>query len=354
MIISTQAIRGAGQNIEDIAQRMNKLSKKTSSISNAISGCYMRGGVGGRPATVASQLNGIGSKLENSGNNLITAACLYEAKENELVGVASRVASVINNGYTDGWMHPEYGGMAASVASGLASNASGAVSKPSVLTRFLKNDLKTNGSKKSWGTPIGVVNLLHYKAGVEPSINWDLKKGNAGVGVKASASVSVLEHENEGRYGIAAGEYEVKVGTGKAEAKGTLNLMSGGKLRPKVEGSAKAEAEGISGKLGGSLGSDDFNVHIKGEGAVGKAKAEAKATVGFDGVGAKAEVGAAVLSGKATGGFTIFGVKIDASVKGELVSVGAGAEVGVTDSSIEIGGKLSFLAGIGLKIKISW
>lgn len=353
MVISTQAIRGAGQNMDDIAQRMSKLSKKASSLSNSISSCYMRGGVGGRPAAVASQLSGISSKLEKNSDNLITAACLYERKEAELTGLASRAANIINNGYTDGWMHPELGGVAGAILAGstIAANTGTPVEKhDSGILKFLKNDLKSSGSKSSKGN----FDFLHYKTGVSPYLEWDLKKGNAGVGVKASASGSVVHTEKDGRYGLVSGGYEVNAISGEAEAKANLHLMSGGKIRPKVEAKAKAEAQGISGKVEGSFGSDDYNIHLKGEGAVGKAKAEAKGQIGVDGVGGKVEVGAAVLSGKATGGFTIFGIKVDASVKGELVSVGASAEAGITDSSIEIGGKLSFLAGIGLKIKISW
>lgn len=350
MYIPTSEINKAGLNLSDIASKMHQLSTRASSINSAISGCYMQGGVGWRAGNAASQMQSIANHAQVKGENLCTAADIYERKEADLYSRSCSVANNIQNGYNVSWASsPEM-----QCVLGAGTVATGTVATESALKKYIGNDLKTSGSVKSWDTKAGTVDVLYGKAGIENSANWDVKKGNVGVGVKASASGSAVHIENEGRAGIVKGGYEASVGTVKAEGKATLNVISSGEFNPKLEVSAKAEAQGVSGKLEGSLGSDDLNVHLKGEGTVGKAEAEAKIALSKDGIGGKAEVGAAVFSGKATGGVNIFGLKIDASIKGEALSVGAGAEFGVSDSSFEIGGKLSFLAGLGLKIKVSW
>lgn len=350
MYIPTGEIRKTGTELSDLAQKMQNLSNRASSINSAISGCYMQGGVGWRAGNAAAQMQSIANHAQTKGQNLCVAAGIYEKKEADLYSRSCSVASNIQNGYNVSWANNP----AMQCVLGTGTVATGAVASESTLKKFIGNDLKTSGSVKSWDTKVGTVDALSGKADIKTSAEWNVKKGNVGVGVKASASGSALKVANEGRVGIAKGEYEVKVGTAQAEGKATLNVISSGEFNPKLEASAKAEAQGASGKLEGSLGSDDLNVHLKGEGTVGKAEAEAKIALSKDGVGGKAEVGAAVFSGKATGGVTILGLKIDASIQGEALSVGAGAEFGVSDSSFEIGGKLSFLAGLGLKIKVSW
>lgn len=350
MYIPTGEINTTGLKLSDIASKMQKLSTRASSINSSISHCYMQGGVGWRAGNAATQMQSIANHAQTKGENLCTAASIYEKKEADLYSRSCAVASNIQSGYNVSWVNQP--GMQCVLSTGAV--ATGAVAGESALKKYIGNDLKTSGSVKSWDTKAGSVDVLYGKAGIENSANWDIKKGNVGVGVKASASGSALHIENEGRVGIVKGGYEASVGTVKAEGKATLNVYSSGEFNPKLEASAKAEAQGVSGKLEGSLGTDDLNVHLKGEGTVGKAEAEAKIAISKDGVGGKAEAGAAVFSGKATVGFKILGLKIDASIKGEALSVGAGAEFGVSDSSFEVGGKLSFLAGLGLKIKVSW
>lgn len=350
MYIPTSEISKAGLNLSDLASKMQLLSNRADSINSSISNCYMQGGVGWRTGNAASQMRSIANHARTKGENLCVAAGIYEKKEADLYGRSCRVASTIKNGYNVSWASNP----AIQCVLGTTAAATEAVASESALKKFIGNDLKTSGTVKSWDTSVGTINFLSGKAGFENSADWNVKKGNIGVGVKGTASASLFQNENEGRVGIAKGGYEVKVGTAEAEGKATLNVISSGEFNPKLEASAKVEAQGISGKIEGSLGSDDLNIHLKGQGTVGKAEAEAKIAISKDGIGGKAEVGAAALSGKATVGFNILGLKIDASIKGEAGAIGAGAEFGVSDQSFEIGGKLSFLAGLGLKIKVSW
>lgn len=234
------------------------------------------------------------------------------------------------------------------------------------LTKFFGNDLKTSGAV--WvregdveGDFLGVgasagygVNALYYDGKIKNSASWDIDKGNVGVGTKASIKGGLAEVSGDASYGILSIEGEVAVGVASAEAKGNITLMHSGKFDPSIDIGAKAKAEFLTGEVEGQIGIDDLNVHAKAEGAVGVAEAEAKGSISSDGVSGKVEVGAAALQGEVSGGIKIFGIRIDASVEGELAAVGASAEFNMEKDSVELGGKLAFLAGLGLKIKVSW
>ena len=258
---------------------------------------------------------------------------------------------------TEGDMIAKPGGLAAAAAaavSGVPASTAVAGGVAFGLGAILTNKFKGSTAVTTTTTPVGTVSLGYAEAKISNSANWDIKKGDAGLSSKASVGVGAAKLENKGSSGIASGGYEVDVATVSAESEATLNLMHNGEFNPQIGLGVKAEAKGVSGSLNGQLGSDDFGAHAKVDGVVGKAEAEAKFAVSKDGISGKAEVGAAALSGKGTVGLNIFGLKIDATVKGELGAVGAGAEFGVNDNSFEVGGKLSFLAGLGLKIKVSW
>ncbi|MBE6947726.1 MAG: hypothetical protein E7454_05700 [Ruminococcaceae bacterium] len=235
------------------------------------------------------------------------------------------------------------------------------------LTKFFGNDLKTSGAVwvregQAEGDFFGVgastgyaANALYYDGKVKNSAKWDLDKGNIEASTKASIEAGLADISGEVSLGIASAESELAVGVLAAEATGKISIMREGQFDPSVEIGAKASAKGITGETETQLGTEDFNVHAKAEGVVGVAEAEAKAGFGEEeGIYAKAEVGAAVFQGEASAGFTLFGIRIDAAIEGEALSVGAEAEFNIQKNSFELGGKLSFLAGLGLKIKISW
>ena len=234
------------------------------------------------------------------------------------------------------------------------------------LTKFFGNDLKTSGAVwvqegRAEGDFLGVgasagyaVNTLYYEGKVKNSAVWDVDKGNVSVGTKASIEAGLAEVSGDASYGILSVEGEAAVGVVGAEAKGNITLMHSGKFDPSIDLGAKASAEFLIGEVEGKIGTDDLNVTLKAEGTVGVAEAEARGSISSDGISGKVEVGAAALEGEVSGGFNIFGLKIEASVEGELAAVGASAEFNMEKDSVELGGKLAFLAGLGLKIKVSW
>ena len=103
MEIPTGAIRSAGNNLDDLSRRMQQLSSKASSISNAISGCYMQGGVGGRPAAAASRIRNTALEAGRRAESLRQAANIYADTESRLSGVGRAAAGTIKAGYNVGW-----------------------------------------------------------------------------------------------------------------------------------------------------------------------------------------------------------------------------------------------------------
>lgn len=110
------------------------------------------------------------------------------------------------------------------------------------------------------------------------------------------------------------------------------------------------------------------NVHIKGEGKLGSAKASAKAGVGrinvedektgkiktVTGVKAEAKAEAYAAEGRASGGITIFGIDIDVGVTGKAGGIGGSAGLQATTGGVSgsISAGLGF--GLGVDISIDW
>lgn len=233
-----------------------------------------------------------------------------------------------------------------------------------ILTKFFTNDLKVSGAlsvseKESevdllGATVKGSTSALFYEGKIKNSASWDLEKGTAGLKSSASIKAGLAQATGEASYGWASAAGKVEVGTASAECYAGINLISDGQFDPEIAVGAKASAELLSGEAELQLGSDDYNIHAKAEGAVGVAEAEVKAKVSEDGVELGAEVGAAVFSGELSGGVTIFGIKIDITAKGEALAVGAEASFTMESDEIELSGKLATVLGLGLKIKVSW
>lgn len=164
-----------------------------------------------------------------------------------------------------------------------------------------------------------------------------------------------LKGEAEGQIGLLSGDATVKAIGGSVVGTAQFSLINEkGEFDPGLELGAEGKAYVLNGEANARFGTDDYNIHIGGEGSVCVAEASAGIQINEDGVEFGAEAGAAVLKGEARGGFTIFGITIDAEVEGEVLGVGAGAGFKAEDNSIELFGKLSAILGAGIKLKISW
>ena len=144
---------------------------------------------------------------------------------------------------------------------------------------------------------------------------------------------------------------------------GNLQASADAKVQLKNEEDKFDPELTLKGNINGSLGEikaiagfGTSYLHVDGEatGRVGAAKAEGELTINKEEFTAKGEVGVAALQGEVKGSFTIFGYKVTVTGEGELGSAGFGAEFSSKEGELEFGGKVSFLAGIGLKVKIDW
>jgi hypothetical protein len=235
-----------------------------------------------------------------------------------------------------------------------------------ILELFFKNKLKADDSYKSGESKIegdifGINamagasgKLLGYEASLKNSMGFDLKNGEFGISSKGELSGYVAKGEVQGQFGLLSGSAEITAVTGAVSGEAKAVLFENGVFNPELVLKAGAEAAGLKGNIKTQFGTDDFNVHGEAEGYVGVAKAEAELAISKNGAAVSAEAGAAVFKGEVKSGFEIFGISVDLSAEGEALAVGAKFEAGVDEDSIELGGKLSFLAGLGGKIKISW
>lgn len=196
--------------------------------------------------------------------------------------------------------------------------------------------------------------VLGYDLKGEVNADVDFGKGKVGAGVKGSATGYLLKGELEGNYGYLSSEATAYAGVAAVSAEAGAYLFKEGEFCPEAMIKAKAEANALSGSIKNTLGTEDFNVHSKAEGAVGTASAEVECGFSKDeGFKARAEVGAAIASGTVEGGFTLFGWNVDLGITGEAGAVGAGGGMEVSANSFELEGKLAALVGLGIKIRVS-
>ena len=196
---------------------------------------------------------------------------------------------------------------------------------------------------------------------------WDTKKGEISATGQVDANGHLAEGELSGNIGYLNGS--VKAGIGVAAATGSVGatLFKNGKLSPKLQAKAEGSVSAASGEAKVSVGTDENNIHAKASGDLGKAKAEASVGVGMVstknadgeektafGAEGKFEVGAYAAEGKISGGLTIFGIKVDASIKGK--AGGVGAEVGGSVTTNGVSGTIgaAFGLGGGVEISVDW
>lgn len=369
-----EQLRLAAKNMQVISQRVDAVSRQLSwkisssnqirSILNTCRGNLER--LEQHMDRLASALNETSVKYKKVELDLTTNA---DPISGGMLAAKESVQGVIGDA-VGGLIGGSAGGLGATVAgSGPVSEGTAPESSP---------DDEDAGS--------GGIAMPHWKGG--SSILAGSLAGGAtvfGFSAEGSASgdvlgwnydVSPFKSSIDGHlaYGSLAGSIGLLSGSlsgtvGKVEAKGSIGatLFDDGKFTPRLEAKAEASAAVAEAEGKAQFGSDEFNAHVKATGTLLGAEASAKAGIGVITVkdektgedvrvvGAQAKVGAEayVASGKVSGGFTLFGIKIDASVSG---NVGAGAKVGgeVTASGVgfDIGAALGL--GAGVSVKIDW
>ncbi|BCN29973.1 hypothetical protein [Anaeromicropila herbilytica] len=200
------------------------------------------------------------------------------------------------------------------------------------------------------------------KTGLESE--WNLKKGDMQSSANFKAETYMYNEEDKAHFGIASSKFTESVGVSGVKADLVVGLMKDGKIDPSLNAKATAQAKVASASEEVQIGTDEYNAHASVEGTLGDAKAEAGIGVGDLGVdengnkeyGVQAKVGAeaSLLKGEAKTGFTVCGVKVDAGIEGKLVSVGASADVSVTDEDASVKVGASLFAGGDIKVKVDW
>lgn len=181
--------------------------------------------------------------------------------------------------------------------------------------------------------------------------NWD---PNIGAEAKGEAVFALGEGSVTSTLGLMQSETTAAVGKVAASGKAECALFDDGNLSPNIGVEGKLSAEGISLSQESTLGSEEMNFHTSQELTAGYAEAKAGVNLGTDGISAEAKAGAYAAKGKATTGFDLFGITVDVEGEAKVGGASIGGEFGISSNEIAVGGEIGILAGLGLKIKISW
>lgn len=196
----------------------------------------------------------------------------------------------------------------------------------------------------------------------------DPKKGNVNIQKSIEAEGHLAQGSATGNIGLLGGEVKGTVGSISATGSVGISLYKNKKFSPALEAKLKAEAVAAKGEAKANFGTKEYDVHVKADGEVFGAKAEASGGVGVItykdeltgntkqsfGVQGKAGAEAYVTQGKVSGGITIFGIIIDVGITGKAGGAGVSAEGRLTTSGCKgsIGAGLGL--GAGLEISIDW
>lgn len=175
-------------------------------------------------------------------------------------------------------------------------------------------------------------------------------------GMKAGASASY--YVGNANYADNPGDFrnraEFSVGIAEVSGKIHASFRNKGKISPKLEAEVGASVSAAKGMVSSAWIHEYGDVKVQGKGDIGVVSAKASAVIKPKEVTIEGEVGAAALRGEASAKFSLFGVTLTTTVSGEVGGVGASGKFSSKENSIEIGGRLSFLFGAGLNIKIEY
>lgn len=143
-------------------------------------------------------------------------------------------------------------------------------------------------------------------------------------------------------------------GTFKAGMYGQVQLFDKYTISPALVLGAYTSMKMAEANVEADIGTKQLGAGAFANVEVGVASAEVKAVIKKDELSLKASVGAAVISGKVGFSFSVFGVDFKIAAEGELLSAGANAGFSTKSDGFSIEGKLSLIAGLGLKLDVDW
>ena len=243
---------------------------------------------------------------------------------------------------------------------------------PTLLGAFTKGSSASLFSVgKSYGNDFlgidGKLDFLTAKQKGKLGATFNLEEGDANVYAKWAGDAHLVNGSISGSLGLLHGEAKGSVGNVGAEGEIGATLFENGQFMPSAHAKAKVSASVLEGSAETRMGTEDFNRHMSAKGTVLGAEASAEGAVGkiayknSDGretitYGAMGKVGAEayLAEGEISGGFTIFGIKIDAALKGKAGGAGVEASGAITTGGLEGDIGLGLGLGAGVKLKIDW
>lgn len=134
----------------------------------------------------------------------------------------------------------------------------------------------------------------------------------------------------------------------------SLRIFSGRKFNPSLKAQAAASASLLSAQITAGAGSELLGIEGEAIGQVGAVYADAEAVITADEITLSGHVGAAAARGECSAIFRILGAEVTLTAEGSLLSTEAGFDYHHSAREWEVGAKLGFIAGGGLKLKIEY
>lgn len=147
---------------------------------------------------------------------------------------------------------------------------------------------------------------------------------------------------------------QASVGNFKAVGECSLKLWDNKKFDPSIELGTQVSASLLDLSSRNKLGNDKVNATLHLNASVGKASAGASVVVNKDEQTFEFKGLAAALEGEAKLAFNLFGMSVTITGSGSLLSAGADVSYSHKNREWEVGSKLGFIAGLGLKVNVKY
>jgi len=175
--------------------------------------------------------------------------------------------------------------------------------------------------------------------------------------MRANASASLHYLSVGSVYSTKYFEQKTSMQVGNAQASGecTLQLWNEKKqFDPKLALSAQLDGSLLDVASHTRVGTDMINATLDASGKVGAASASAQVVMSADEQTFQAQGHVAALEGEAVLAFHLFGASVSVKGSGSLLSAGGDISYSHKNREWEMGAKLGFIAGLGLKVHVKY
>lgn len=383
--VRIRELEAAAEAFEKLAPLLAQMESEVSSVKRGLSfQIRQRQRIEVRLTKVSQRLNSQNGAMRRLAAAGKESARLYQASEDKLVGMPERK---VESAKSPGWL------------SGLIAKAGSVLDiikhKPSIMLPWMNSpslDAVLSFFKEgiSIGGPVGAVSgsLLEGAWGVSGDLGAIAAGGSVLSGEAAAYGSATFDPFNknisaeagfDATGSLAHGEVEAHLGNladfqaaatvGEVAASGSIGASlfdKDGHLSPSLQADLSGKASVLSGEVSTKVGTDDLNYSMNASGEVLSAEAEAHAGIGEItvhnpdgstskeyGVSANVAAGVHVAKGSASGCMEIFGIKIGASVAGDIgAGVSAGGSVTSGSASFNVGAALGL--GLEVGVNIDW